>query len=291
MVYQTVCRNCIPFGTSGVPRIARRRDPPLAYSSVSTPRTSHVPAGTAPATSPRPTRPTGGGHVTVAYETIRASIISGEIPAGSRIVERDVAAYLGLSRTPVRSALHRLQQEGFVAPTGRSADQRLTVTPLTAKDGWELYLLLGRLEGLAVMHVAQRPRPARATVARQLLTLNRSLAAESRKRSGVSHAFELDLRFHRTFVADSAGPRVLALHEVLTPQIERYVRFYVRTMGDDISVALHEHEGIARAIADGDAVVAQRAVEQHWNNSADRIASTIAQHGERGSWHLRNPGT
>lgn len=199
-----------------------------------------------------------------------------------------MAAYLGLSRTPVRSALHRLQQEGFVAPTGRSADQRLTVTPLTAEDGWELYLLLGRLEGLAVMHVAQRTRSVRATVARQLRTINRSLAAESRKRSGVSHAFELDLNFHGIFVAESAGPRVLALHEVLTPQIERYVRFYVRTMGDDISLAIREHEAIARAITDGDALAAQRAVEVHWHNSADRIASTIAEHGERGSWHLRN---
>ena len=58
-----------------------------------------------------------------------------------------------MSRTPVRSALHRLQQEGFIASAERGRDQRLIVTPLTQDDGRELFLIVGHLEGLSA-HLA-----------------------------------------------------------------------------------------------------------------------------------------
>jgi DNA-binding GntR family transcriptional regulator len=73
-------------------------------------------------------------HVTRVYLELRELIISGQLPPGARVAERAVVARTGLSRSPVRSALHRLQQEGFVASVGRADDQRLIVTPLTRGD-------------------------------------------------------------------------------------------------------------------------------------------------------------
>jgi GntR family transcriptional regulator of vanillate catabolism len=89
------------------------------------------------------------------YHELRALIIAGQLPPGARIAERAVVARTGLSRTPVRSALHRLQQEGLVASVGRAGDQRLIVTPLTRGDGREVFLIVGHLEGLPR---ARRPR-------------------------------------------------------------------------------------------------------------------------------------
>ena len=59
------------------------------------------------------------------YQELRTLIVSGQLPPGARISERAVVARTGGSRTPVRSALHRLHQEGFVASASRVGEQRL----------------------------------------------------------------------------------------------------------------------------------------------------------------------
>src|SRR3954466_9299884 len=84
-------------------------------------------------------------NVSRAYQELRRIIVWGQLPPGSRISERIVADRLGLSRTPVRSALHRLEQEGFVASLGQGRERRLIVAPLTMQDGQEVYALVGHL--------------------------------------------------------------------------------------------------------------------------------------------------
>ena len=232
--------------------------------------------------------PVGSGrdNVSRAYAVLRSSIISGGLPAGGRIVERTVAARLNISRTPVRSALHRLQQEGFVESSDSGTDQRLTVAPLTQTDGRDLFLLVGHLEGLAVRQAAQLPRAACLALVRKLRALNRTLSVESRKRPGISRAYELDEQFHRAFVENIAGPRLIALHQAIKPQIERYARLYANVLLDKLPLSVHEHEVIIRAIDTGDARAAQKAVETNWHNAAARLVKAIAEHGERGTWLL-----
>jgi DNA-binding GntR family transcriptional regulator len=226
-------------------------------------------------------------HVSRAYQELRGLIIWGQLPPGARIAERAVADRLGLSRTPVRSALHRLQQEGFVASYGRGRDQRLIVTPLTQDDGREVILIVGHLEGLAARTAATLPTPQRRAIVARLRELNRELAAESRHRRAVTRIFDLDQAFHRAYVEDVVGPRLLALHNAIKPQIERYTRLYVSSLVDELPTSVKEHEVIIRAIAKGDADAAQRAVETNWRNAAARLARVIAQLGERGIWHAR----
>ena len=100
-------------------------------------------------------------NVSRVYHELRTLIIAGQLPPGARIAERAVVARTGLSRTPVRSALHRLQQEGLVASVGRAGDQRLIVTPLTRGDGREVFLIVGHLEGLAAREAASLPADRR----------------------------------------------------------------------------------------------------------------------------------
>src|SRR5262245_15569930 len=69
-------------------------------------------------------------NVSIVYDELRGLIVWGQLPPGARIAERAVAERLGLSRTPVRSGLPRLQQEGFVAAVGRGAGQGLVAAPL-----------------------------------------------------------------------------------------------------------------------------------------------------------------
>lgn len=225
-------------------------------------------------------------NVSRVYHELRQLIISGQLPPGARISERAVVDRLGLSRTPVRSALHRLQQEGFVASYGFGREQRLIVTPLTQLDGREVMLIVGHLEGLAAREAASLPPEERKDLVRRLRDINRKLAVESRKRGAQAVLFDLDLAFHAAYVEGIVGPRLLALHRAIKPQTERYSRLYVSVLLDELPTSVKEHEAIVKAIAAGEPNAAQRAVETNWHNASARISRVIAQHGERGSWHL-----
>jgi DNA-binding GntR family transcriptional regulator len=221
-------------------------------------------------------------NVLRAYHELRSVIVRGQLPPGSRISERVIADRLGLSRTPVRSALHRLEQEGLVTSNGR--ERRLYVAPLTLADGQEVYFIVGHLEGLAARMAASLPAPQRRILVARLRELNRELGAESRKRNDSARIFELDLEFHRSFVEEVVGPRLLVLHRAIKPQSERYSRLYISVLLDELSSSVNEHQGIISAIAKGDPTAAQHATEMNWHNAARRLAHLIALNGERGSW-------
>ena len=83
--------------------------------------------------------------------------------------------------------------------------------------------------------------------------------------------WELDELFHRRYVEAAAGPRLIALHDVVKPQAERYERLYVSLLHADLAVSATEHAAIARAIRSGDVDAAQAAVQRNWRNAADRL--------------------
>ena len=224
-------------------------------------------------------------HVSRAYVELRRIIVWGQLPPGSRISERIVAERLKLSRTPVRSALHRLEQEGFVASQGIGRERRLIVAPLTMHDGQEVFTIVGHLEGLAARTAAELPTPRRKALVLELRTVNDALATQTKKKGDPSRFFDLDIEFHRLYVEEVVGPRLLTLHRAIKPQSERYTRLYVSVLLDQIATSVREHEKIAASIARGDPSGAQEAVETNWRNAAERLTHIIAQHGERGSWH------
>lgn len=222
-------------------------------------------------------------HVSRAYAELRRIIVWGQLPPGSRISERIIADRLKLSRTPVRSALHRLEQEGFVASTGVGRERRLIVAPLTMHDGQEVFTIVGHLEGLAARTAAELPAQRRKALVLQMRAVNGLLATQVKK-GNATRFFDLDIEFHRLYVEEVVGPRLLALHRAIKPQSERYIRLYVSVLLDQIATSVREHERIAASIARGDPDAAQQAVETNWRNAAERLTQLIAQHGERGSW-------
>lgn len=242
--------------------------------------------GSAPA---EPNQPAESGQrsdqVSRVYRELRQLIVCGQLAPGVRIAERAVAERLGLSRTPVRSALHRLQQEGFVSAAGQGKDQRLIVAPMLQSDAREVMFIVGHLEGLAARMAAELPTARRRPLARRMRELNRELAAQRRKPGGSARVFELDLEFHQTYVDDVVGPRLLALHQAIKPQCERYSRLYVSVLLDEIPSLVAEHAAIAGAIEKGLPDEAQLAAETNWRNAAARLSRVIAEYGERGIWH------
>ena len=218
------------------------------------------------------------------YERLRELIIDGRLAPGARIVETDVAARLGVSRTPVRGALQRLQQEGFVVDSPTLQQTRPTVAPLTSEDARELFLLVGALEGLAAHRAALGTLPQRTALAASLADINDAFAsAATAKRPDHGRIFELDEQFHQRYMS-AAGPRVLSIHATVKPQAERYERLYVSMLEAELQTSVVEHRAIVRAIRSGNAPGARAAVETNWRNAAERLAAVVAASGERGSW-------
>jgi DNA-binding GntR family transcriptional regulator len=219
------------------------------------------------------------------YVQLRTLIVAGMLAPGARLIEADIADRFHVSRTPVRGALQRLQQEGYIVGAPALRQTRPVVAAMTIDDARELFHIVAELEGLAARAAARQAAKPRRELVRRMRALNASFrAASAARRPDHGRLFELDLRFHQSYVDAGAGVRLRALHDAVKPQAERYERLYVTMLTPEIGISVREHEAIARAIASGRADAAQRAVQTNWRNAAERLGRVIATAGERGKW-------
>lgn len=221
----------------------------------------------------------------LAYGRLRELIVSGRLAPGAPLIETDLSKKLGVSRTPVRAALQRLQQEGFVGASASGQMLRAFVAPLTADDMREVFLMVGALEAAAARLAAGLPALSREALAREMEGLSLALrAAAGCRPPDLVRALDLHVALHRAFVAAAAGPRLVAELEVLQPQAERYERVYTGAVVYAFEEAAREHEEIIAAIRAGDGDAAERAVARNWRGCADRYRQVVTILGERGNW-------
>jgi DNA-binding GntR family transcriptional regulator len=224
-------------------------------------------------------------RVSTTYRRLRELIVRGRLAAGARLIETELASRLGVSRTPVRAALLRLEQEGYIVSPGSGLRARPAVTALTREDAAELFNIIAEVEGLAARRAASLAPPQRRRLSRALRRLNSQLLKVAMaSRPDPNRISRLDQEFHALYVHGAAGPRLLALHHGIKPQAERYVRLYSNALVDEIATSVAEHNVIIRAIESGNPDAAQRAVETNWRNAAERLGRVITTMGEHGTW-------
>jgi DNA-binding GntR family transcriptional regulator len=240
-----------------------------------------------PARGRRTSRPASRTLADSAHARLRDSIVTLRLAPGAPLTEIDVCRRLGISRTPVRAALARLQQEGLVETTGATRSGRVTVAPLTANDMRELFLMVGALDGVAARLAAELPEPKRLAVAREAEAINARLRALSVTGAwDIRAAQDLDVRFHRCYEQAASGPRLLAKLTALHARRERYVRVYTEALvhAHSVKESLDEHQAIIASIAGGDADAAERHAVFNYRNALERYWRIVAIHGDRGSW-------
>src|SRR5580698_4874392 len=139
-----------------------------------------------------------GTSLLTAFREIRELIVHGRLSPGTWILEAELAERLNMSRTPVRGAIHWLQREGYILEHRNVKKSRMIVAPLTKEDANELYLIIGRIEGIAGRGAAQMDEPKRLALAKELTAINESLRNIAEGRSGhAGDIFDLDRNFHR----------------------------------------------------------------------------------------------
>ncbi len=205
------------------------------------------------------------------YEFLRRRILSGELPPQSRIKEQEVAAQLGISRTPVREALARLETEGFVQSSPRRG---AVVCRVELDEIDEIYEIRAALERLVAKRACERATEVEIEeMDRELLCAEMELASGDLYAAG-KHT----LQFHALLNRTSRSPRLVAMLRSLD---ERLGAFRNRSMHQPgrAEGAMRQHRAILEALRRRDVREMQRWIEEHAERGR---LSAIKAHLEEG---------
>ena len=190
-----------------------------------------------------------------AYHALCAAIVSGELEPGEQLFDDELCKWLGLSRTPVREALSRLNTECLV----EVAPQRHTrVAPLDAQDARDTFPVLASLHALATELAVPRLRSEHIE---QLKQHNRDFMvalAESR----AVEAYTADDDFHGVFVAACANAEIERIVARAAPRLRRLELLRQGVLPGRRSVA--QHEAVIMRATQGDGIRAASAVRENW---------------------------
>jgi DNA-binding GntR family transcriptional regulator len=196
---------------------------------------------------------------------LRDAILSGRLPPGTRIRPEAVAAELGVSRMPVREALHQLDAEGLVT---LRPNRGAVVTRLGPEDLAEIFEMRALLEGLCARHAARRATPAEIEELDLEAQAMRRLAAEP------EHWLDRHEAFHDRLCALSARPRAAAEARRLRLLMRPLLRAHAGSVRDPETLG-HEHEVIVDALRDRDARRAERLAVAHVNANAETVLAGL----------------
>lgn len=189
------------------------------------------------------------------YLSLRQRIVDMSMLPGARIVERDLAEELGISRTPVHEAVQRLAEEGLVEVIPRSGTFVARI-PLDGLD--EAMMVRNALEAAIIEKAAARATPAGIDQLRAILAQQARAIAASDFRA----FHRSDEMFHATLAELSGYPGVWPIILQAKTQVDRYRQLTLPLQGRMDGV-LDEHKAVVDALAVGDAARAVQAMREH----------------------------
>jgi DNA-binding GntR family transcriptional regulator len=213
----------------------------------------------------------------IAHETIRDAILSGRHRPGQRLVTDELARELGVSRMPVREALHRLGVAGLVSI---APHRGAVVSELSASECAELYRIRAVLDGLAARLAT--PTLVKADHAR-LRTLLQEMHASVQAKD-LERLLQINREFHAVIWKAARAPRLQELLENLYDASQRFRNLSILIPGR-LDRLTDEHRAIARALARGDAAAAERAAIEHHEGTARRLLASMDEASEPSAHH------
>lgn len=199
-----------------------------------------------------------------AYAELRRLIASGEFPPGTFLSERQLAAQLGMSKTPVHVALERLESEGFVTI---SAQQGVVVRGLSVEDIVDHYELREAVESWVTRRLAGRLKPAQVEELQSNLARQRLALAENDLRE----LMHLDEQMHYLLASYLGNREVLSTMERLRDKIHQVILRVTDTDRARPAESTAEHEAIIAAIIAGQSDEAARLMIAHLEAGKRRI--------------------
>lgn len=191
-----------------------------------------------------------------AYSEIRTQILVGALPPGAPLREEHLAERCGVSRTPIRDALRRLEAELFVI---RSDSQRTFVADWSREDVEEMFTLRGMIESHAAARAAVRIADLQIDA---LAKLNDAIANAIGPKPDISAFLDHNREFHRIVIETAASPRLSATLATLVeqPVVRRTAQSYGR---DQLERSMGEHDQLIAAFRARDADWARAVMHGH----------------------------
>lgn len=200
-----------------------------------------------------------------AYEVLRQRLIGGHYAPGTQLKEEPIARELGLSRTPVRTALHRLVEEGLATD---GIGQGIHVSPWTEVDIEETFQLRLLLEPYAAFLAASRGGPELvAALNASNLAMRRAIDIGP---SGIAEVQQANSTFHRTLLDAAASPRLRSMLATII-DMPIVVRSFYLYSAEELEQSLHHHQDLTLAAQDGDGELARQVMQMHLRMSYHRF--------------------
>lgn len=197
------------------------------------------------------------------FEHLETDILSGKYQRGESLTEIKLCAELGVSRTPIREALRRLEQEHLI----EEAPKGMTVVGITEKDLADIFQIRAALEGKAAELAAQNHTEEQLNIVREALEFQEFYLGKQ----DPDRIKSMDSRFHETIYKMSAST---IFYDVLMPLHKKILKYRKASVSDSsrASASVAEHRAIYEAIASHNGELASKLIIEHLNNAYSHIS-------------------
>ncbi len=205
----------------------------------------------------------------VVFNTLRQAIITGEFAPGERLMEIALANRLGVSRTPVREAIRKLELEGLVVMIPRKGAE---VAKITEKDLRDVLEVRSSLEELAAELATERMNDEIKEKLEKALQ-NFKEAIESENNAAIADS---DVEFHDVIFEATGNARLIQIISNLREQIYRYRLEYVKDTEYHVTL-LKEHQELVKAMSAGKKEEARKIMKKHIDNQEMTVIRNIKE--------------
>ncbi|MPZ69207.1 MAG: FCD domain-containing protein [Actinobacteria bacterium] len=209
-----------------------------------------------------------------AYEELRRSIVGNELKPGERLVTATLAERFGISRSPVREALHRLLQDGLVEVRGRTG---MIVASISTHEVDDVFRIRAVLEGLAAALAAERAIEEDLDRLDEILDAMRSFAGDEDSDNLVSEADQ----FHVAVLEAAKSQRLILQLGQIHQRVNHFRNLSLRVPGRAIE-AVEEHQALLTPIRARDPYEAERMMREHINEARLVVLRRLADASEKG---------
>lgn len=207
---------------------------------------------------------------TQVFEKLEEDIITGVYPRGEILTELKLVEQLGVSRTPIREALRRLEQERLIAESGKGS----VVLGITMEDLVDIMDIRQRIEGLAAYYATKNLTPEGREELRQISELQDFYFAKQ----DIDNLRKMDDKFHDAIYQLSNRP---VLRDTLIPLHRKSQRYRKISIEDKnrLGHSIQEHKAIYNAIISGDADLAAELITAHIERAKKNMIERCYQNG------------
>lgn len=209
----------------------------------------------------------------VVFNTLRKAILTGELKPGERLMEIHLANQLGVSRTPIREAIHKLEQEGLVIMIPRRGAEVAQITEKSLKDVLEVRRALDAL--CAELACDRITEEGKCELKKACNDFEKATAT-----GDVTTIAAADVALHDIIVAATGNKRLIQLVNNLSEQMYRYRFEYIKDENKHNHL-IEEHRMIYDSIVRHDKEGAARAAKLHIDNQEKSIIRQIRMEKEK----------